>query len=981
MNTVTRIAVLVGTGWAGCFPAVAQPPRGTGTGALSLHIATNGDDTWSGRMPLPNKAKTDGPFSTLERARDEIRKLKTAGALKGGVTVLVRGGIYELPRTFRLDAADSGTPDARVAYCAYRKEKPTLLGGKRITGFTPWKGQILKADVGVQGFKGIYFRQLFFNGKRQHLARFPNFDPKNPYGGGWSYVDGKPIPMYQDIPGESHRTLHFKARDVHDWSRPQEGEVMVFPRYNWWNNLIRIAALDREKRIMTLTGDASYPIRPGDRYYVRNLSEELDAPGEWYLDRETWTLYFWPPSNARSALVSDRAATPDRRSPGRADPPVSRGAGSRDPRTTVTVYAPTLERILEMGPGVANVTFHGFTIECCEGTAVSLTNCTDCRIVGNTIRNVGGRCDWNDSGVAVSGGARNGVVGNDIHEVGSQGVSLDGGDRNTLAPAGNFADNNYIHHTGIFFKQGVGVSCVGVGNRVSHNLIHDCPRFGICWGGNDHIIEYNHIRHVNLETCDTGGIYTWQVDWTARGTEIRYNYFHDVLGYGLERGKWISPHFAWGIYLDDGTCGTKVYGNIVARAALGGAHVHGGRDNVVENNIFVEGTSRQMSYNGYVKGGHPVPMMTDTWNKFHGTPAYEKYPGYAELTRSLEDAWQMAGNRFLHNIIYYSDPKAALYQHSNLPFDKTESDYNLIWHFGLPLLCDLRQVPPEKQWEEWKKLGFEHHTVIADPLFVNPRKDDYRLKPNSPAFKLGFKPIPVEKIGPYKDPLRATWPIVEAEGAREHPLVSEQPLEGFAPNPRNTTPVVALRVTKPVVVDGVLTPGEWPEAEFLMKETPSRDPIYGEPCVAKVCHDGANLYVTVTVPISDTSKLKRGEAWGKNDGAEVCFQDIAGKKPGPVFVLHGMVSGSLESSTDAGAPGDVATKLEKAARFAAKVGDKQWTGEWSIPLDGAGITPRPGLKLAFNLGALRTETGEWVIWVGALGETWRLENAGYVVLE
>ena len=85
----------------------------------------------------------------------------------------------------------------------------------------------------------------------------------------------------------------------------------------------------------------------------------------------------------------------------------------------------------------------------------------------------------------------------------------------------------------------------------------------------------------------------------------------------------------------------------------------------------------------------------------------------------------------------------------------------------------LREAVGMDEWQSWQALGVDKHSLVADPLFVNAKKDDYRLKKNSPAFKLGFKPIPVEKIGPYKSPLRASWPIKEAEGAREHPLVSE----------------------------------------------------------------------------------------------------------------------------------------------------------------------------------------------------------------
>jgi hypothetical protein len=149
---------------------------------------------------------------------------------------------------------------------------------------------------------------------------------------------------------------------------------------------------------------------------------------------------------------------------------------------------------------------------------------------------------------------------------------------------------------------------------------------------------------------------------------------------------------------------------------------------------------------------------------------YMKYP---ELL-NMQNPTKMANNRFFRNIIYYSKPDSILYRLMGYDFDTCKSDYNTIFHFGQPLIVTLRDVPKEKQWEVWREKGFDRNSVVADPLFVDPKKDDYRLRPESPAFKLGFKPIPVEKIGPFADPRRASWPIVEAEGAREKPLVSER---------------------------------------------------------------------------------------------------------------------------------------------------------------------------------------------------------------
>jgi parallel beta-helix repeat protein len=877
---------------------------------VNLYVSLKGNDAWSGRLAEPNAAQTDGPLATLAKARDAIRKQRSTGSLPiGGVTVFLRGGVYCLPETLTLNAEDSGTAAAPIVYRAYQGEKPIVMGARAITGFTPHEGQVLKADVGAQGFKGIYFRQLVFAGRRQHLARWPNFDSQNPYGGGWTYVDGEERPMYADVPGEDRRTVRYKPQDDRPWSRPEEGQVFIFARYNWWNNIVRIAKLDRATRTITLAGDCSYPPRPGDRYYVENLREELDAPGEWYLDRATWTLYFWPP----------------------------------EPLAGRAVYAPVLKSIFQLAK-TEYVTLRGLVIEGCEGTAVTLSDCNECLVAGCTIRNVG---DYRGSGVGVAGGHHNGVVGCDIHDTGSNGIGLSGGDAPTLTAAENYADNNYIHHVGVYYKQGVGVAMHGVGNRATHNLIHDTPRMGIMFGGNNLLIEYNHIRHANLETEDTGAVYTGGRDWLgSRGTVIRYNYFHDILGYGRKDGKWVSPHFAWGVYLDDNTGGVDVIGNIVVRAFRAGIHLHNGRDNHVENNIFVDGRLFQVECNGWTREHrywtNHLPTMIKGYESVAGRPAWnnmrhmELHPNDAVLP----DNTIMAGNQFHRNIISYSEPEAKMYGSRNLSLAHNQWDYNLVWHHGMPvttgqfrvkevvgsnlaanpgfeegaagqlpkpwrwqghpqgseatavdgaavgqrclrltgamghdpqgrpqaaailskavpmkpgqtyrlraqLKCDspgakvalaiqsyvakvyywskqtnvqpdarwktyelVFQVPavgqqgyrPEMkemsvridfgqsggtlwiddvelraavgmdEWESWQAAGEDRHSLVADPRFVDPAKDDYRLRPDSPAWKLGFKPIPVEKIGPYASELRASWPIVEAEGVREKPL-------------------------------------------------------------------------------------------------------------------------------------------------------------------------------------------------------------------
>jgi hypothetical protein len=963
MSSRVRWAGMVGMAalalGAGCrtAPRAAEPARASAT-AAACYVATTGNDAWSGRLPAPNAARTDGPFATLGRAREEIRRLKAGGALPpGGVTVAVREGTYALAQTFRLEAQDSGTAASPVTYRAYGGERPILLGGRPIGGFVPHQGRILKADVGAQGLKGIAFRQVFCNGVRQTLARYPNFEAKNPYGGGWNYVDGTLVGMYGDLPGDDKRRLTYKAGDLPEMARPTEAEVFIFPRYNWWNNVVPIATVNRAARTVTLAGDCSYAIRPGDRYYVRNLIEALDAPGEWYLDRERSTLYFWPPVPLRDGSVS----------------------------------VPVLETIVSLDKA-AYVTLRGFILEGCDGNGLVVSGGDHCVIAACTIRNTVGRWDSGLSAVTVSG-TNNRVVGCDIHDTGGHGISLSGGDRKTLTAANNAADNNYIHHVGQMYKQGVGVAMTGVGLQATHNLIHDGPRMGIMFSGNNLLIEYNEIRHVNLETEDTGAVYTGGRDWiSSRGSVIRYNYFHDILGYGHDlRGRWLSPHFARGVYLDDNAGGVDVIGNLVVRCPTGLVMLHNARDNVIENNILVGGRDDMVHYMGWTDK-HPfwlshVKTMIQGYNLVKDQPAWQgmRHQDIGPEQAILPDGKIMANNRFRRNIMWYDSPTAPLYRLGNVNFDVNEFDYNCVYNAGGPVTVGLPGVDPKEQWAAWQKLGRDAHSVVADPGFRNPRRDDYRLRPESPALKLGFEPIPVEKIGPYADDLRASWPIVQAEGAREHPLVAERlspEAAAAAAPPRYAKPFAVPQLMGGDRGEGAVISALQREGlELKLAETPGRTPITGAPCTAWVGQRDGSLFVALQVPAA-AATLNRGQTWGGSDGAELCFADASGRKLGPTTVIHGYTTGTHDSATDAGALAAAAKRVGQATTYRAVIGADAWTALWIVPLKAAGIRkPGKGTRLAFNLGVRRTTGDEWICWAGAMAQNWHVESTGVLVLE
>lgn len=875
--------------------------------ALDLYVAPQGRDDWSGRLPAPDAAAHDGPLATLTRARDTVREQRATRTFHEPVIVHVRAGLYALPETLKLDASDSGTAEEPVLFRAYGQERPILTGGLAVAQFTPWRDHVLQASL--PALKGVVLHQLIFDGERQPLARYPNFDPANPYGGGWAYAAGEMWPMYAEKEGENKQTLAVQPRDWRAWARPAEVEVFIFPRFNWWNDILRVKSTDPATHTVTTVGNASYAMRANDRYYFQNALEELDAPGEWYFDKEAAILYFWPPAEL----------------------------GQK------TVLVPRLQTIVDLSK-TAYVTLQGFDFQCCEGTAVVLRDTEHCTVAASRLRDVGG---FSGSGVTITGGHANGVIGCDISGAGRNAISLSGGDRRTLTAAGNYAENCYLHHPGVFYKQGVGVALDGVGQRVSHCLIHDTPRFAIQFSGNNHVLEYNHLRHLALETEDVGATYCGGRDWLgSRGSVIRYNFIHDVLGFGWN-GKWTSPYFAWGVYLDDNTGGVDVIGNIVARCGRSLLHGHSARDCLVENNVFIEGGQRQWEFNGWTTAHHfwteHLKTMQAGYDSVAQEPAWQSLRGMQLRPENAPDAEGrvMSGNEFHRNIIAWQNPEARALNVANFDPARNHFDDNLYWHHGLPLLTgqhqagqpisenllanpgfagELGQLPPDWQWQirprpdaravaalegdrpclqieaalnpdkqrdnypiitakelelqpgtnyrlaakmrsdhpgakaslmlqfyagphegqpahfwasspsettltgEWKEIEYhftipaqgergwypemkkfrvridwkepagslyvqdpllqrvetmsewaswqemgDRHSIIADPKFVAPEKDDYRLQPDSPALALGFKPIPVGKIGPYADPLRASWPIVEAPGSREHP--------------------------------------------------------------------------------------------------------------------------------------------------------------------------------------------------------------------
>lgn len=657
----------------------------------TLCVAPHGNDA--------NPGTKDKPVATLERARDLIRERKSRGPLPaGGMTVEFSGGIYEMSRPFELAAADSGTENGPIVYRVREGETVRLVGGRTVTG---WKqvtdpnalnrldasarGQVWQADLKALGItdlagidKAALYQsdpaiELFFQDKPMTLARYPN--------SGYMHIaaalDSKGARQKGDVTSPDGRFICDDTRPAR-WVNEKGIWLHGFWVWDWADQRIPLGAVDPAAHTLSFPprSGQTYTIRTGQWFYAENVLPELDSPAEWYLDRNTSILYFWPPA------------------------PLASG------KTVVSVV-----RDLFRLNDVSNVSFRGLTIEAGRGSAILIRGGSNVRVVACTIRNMG---NW---AVRVNGGRRHGVVGCDIYQNGQGGVHLEGGDRKTLTPAGHYADNNHIHHTARWdpvYQQAIAL--FGVGNRATHNLINDVPHIAIGFSGNDQTIEYNEIHTAVSQSNDAGAVYTSPPDetWSMRGHKIRYNYLHHIHGF---KGKG-----CFGVYLDDCFSSAEISNNIfydVATPIL----IGGGRDNIMTNNMFIN-CPRAFAIDarglGWAKGVGVFATKELIDLNYKQPPWSVRYP---ELLTLLEDEpLAPKGNVMARNICWGGQWGST--EDKAKPFVK-----------------------------------FEDNLIGADPHFAGKPPTDFRLADDSPAFKLGFRPIPFEKIGVYKSDDRASWPV------------------------------------------------------------------------------------------------------------------------------------------------------------------------------------------------------------------------------
>ncbi|MBM4035057.1 MAG: hypothetical protein FJ291_25215, partial [Planctomycetes bacterium] len=646
----------------------------------TFYVAADGSDA--------NPGTKERPFASLSRARDAIRELKKAGGLPaGGVEVLIRGGVYRATKTFELAEEDSGTDHSPIVYRAFPGEKPRFLGGVRISGFKKAHDNVWQADLKAQGitdFGKLAVRgfgmagypcnpwvDLYVDGKPMQLARWPNT----------GFVKMGDVAVGRLNTPDSGKPGVFRYDDDRParWSKPSDAWVFGCWAYLWEGRCLKVASFDTEKRLLTTVQPSCYGFQRGQPYYYFNILEELDAPGEWYLDREAGVLYLYPPSDISKAVIE----------------------------------FPLLEAPFVKMTNVSHVVLRGLAFELgrAEGAVVLggrhnlLAGCTFARLGTN--------------GVIIEAGTEHVVLGCDIHTLGAGGLRVAGGDRKSLSPARHVVENCHVRDfSRVDRVYAPAVHLDGVGGRISHNLFHDSPHHGMRVEGYDHAIEFNEIHSVVWESDDQAGIDMFG-NPAYRGNAIRYNFWHHI-------GSGHHVAGQGGIRLDDMISSTLLYGNVFYRCSgghFGGIQIHGGKDNIADNNLFIE---------------CKFAVSFSPW----GQKLYES----RVTSEGVRKAVAMGG------VDITQPPHSARYP--DLARIAEGADRNFLWR-NLAVRCG-RFTTRDRGVNEL----LDNHALADDPGFADPTRRDFRLSDASPVYdRFPFRPIPWPEIGLYPDEFRATWPV------------------------------------------------------------------------------------------------------------------------------------------------------------------------------------------------------------------------------
>ncbi len=523
--TTALAAALTWTGTVGTAPLAP-----TAQAAAAYYVSESGNDAWSGTLASPNGSGTDGPFKTVERARDAMR----ASGMK---TTYLRGGTYYVPQTLELNASDNG-----VAFRAYGNETPVLSGGELVTGFTPESNGIYAAPLATPSDI-----ELVFDGSRQRVAEKKAYDAANPF-------------TYAHYFAEDSTALNkivFKAGDVSASDFVSTLKVDAYGPKRWENDILPVTSIDPNTNTIHLGGNVKYAIRDNGTYRLLNNPAFLNETGEFAYRASDGKLLF-KPSNA-AKLLSEGAVVPRRTIVS-----LNGAEGVVFNRLTFAHTPYSLPAIELKNGATGNHFYNNLLVH--VGKAFFLNNAPDNDIAHNEMASIG------TTGVELAYGSNgNRIDWNFIHHVGA--VRKNGGGVVAYGVHDNRVYNNRIEDTA---RYGVSIK------RWDTATLHS---------GN--IVEYNKIVRTNRETSDTGAIEMLGRGANDTNTIIRYNYIQNTGGLMSDwvGPVFQYPYGADGIYLDDETSGVEVFGNFIKDTSRAGVFVHAGDNNVIRNNVAIIGKS------------------------------------------------------------------------------------------------------------------------------------------------------------------------------------------------------------------------------------------------------------------------------------------------------------------------------------------------------------------------------------------------------